>query len=194
MRHRPTHGSTMEHPKQTEFTADEFIAWSLDQPTGRYELVDGVVYAMAPERVGHSIAKVDAVFALRAGIKARGLPCEVLPDGVSVRIDDKTIFEPDALVRCGPPAPRDATEATEPVIVVEVISPSSRGVDTGVKLASYFSLASVHHYLVIDIDKRFVIHYRRDEDEIAVRIVYDGTLALDPPGIELPIRDLFDNL
>ena len=78
----------MEQPRQTEFTADEFIAWAAEQATGRFELADGVVVAMAPERVGHSLAKVDAMIALRAAIKARGLACEALPDGVSVRIDN----------------------------------------------------------------------------------------------------------
>ena len=55
----------MEHPRQTELTADEFIAWALEQPTGRFELDNGVVFAMAPERVGHSLAKAHAWLALR---------------------------------------------------------------------------------------------------------------------------------
>ena len=44
----------MEQPRQTEFTADEFIAWALEQPTGRFELDNGIVVAMAPERVNHA--------------------------------------------------------------------------------------------------------------------------------------------
>jgi Uma2 family endonuclease len=40
----------MEQPKPTEFTADEFIAWALEQPTGRFELDNGIVVAMAPGR------------------------------------------------------------------------------------------------------------------------------------------------
>ena len=80
---------------------------------------------------------------------------------MSVRIDDRTIYEPDTLVRCGSPLPGDAIEAPDPIIVVEVISPSSRGVDAGVKLARYFSLASVRHYLIVDTEKRIVIRHLR---------------------------------
>ena len=94
---------------------------------------------------------------------------------MSVRVNDRTVYEPDALVRCGPPLPGDAIEVSDPVIVVEVVSPSSRGIDRGVKLASYFSLPSVRHYLIVDTDKRVVIHHHRDnEGRIEVRIVHEG--------------------
>ena len=46
----------MEQPRQTEFTADDFIAWALEQPTGRFELDNGIVVAMAPERASHNQA------------------------------------------------------------------------------------------------------------------------------------------
>ena len=185
----------MEQPRPTRFTADEFIAWAMEQPAGRFELDNGVVVAMAPERVNHALAKSQAWLGLRAAIAARGLACQALPDGMTVRIDERTVFEPDALVRCGPPLPGDAIEATDPVVVVEVVSPSSRGIDRGVKLAGYFSLPSVRHYLIVDTDKRVVIHHRRDEaGGIAVRILHDGSLALDPPGLAIDVPDIFDGL
>ena len=114
---------------------------------------------------------------------------------MSVRVNDRTVYEPDALVRCGAPLPGDAIEVADPIIVVEVVSPSSRGVDRGVKLASYFSLPSVRHYLIVDTDKRVVIHNGRDaEGQIVVRIVGDGSLTLDPPGLAIEVRDIFDGV
>jgi Uma2 family endonuclease len=185
----------MEQPRQTEFTADEFIAWALEQPTGRFELDNGVVFAMAPERVNHSLAKAHAWLALRTAVKARGLAYEALPDGASVRINDRTVYEPDALVRCGPASPGDAIEVTDPVIVVEVVSLPSRGIDAGVKVAGYFSLPSVRHYLIVDTDKRIVIHHRRGEDDsIGVRILQDGPLTLDPPDLVIEMGDIFSGL
>ena len=50
----------MEQPRRTEFTADEFIAWALEQATGRFELDNGAVVAMAPERIDHTRAKRNA--------------------------------------------------------------------------------------------------------------------------------------
>lgn len=185
----------MQQARQTTFTADEFIAWAAEQPTGRFELAEGVVVAMAPERVNHTRAKFEAAIALRAAILARGLACEALPDGASVRIDERTVYEPDVLVRCGPRAPGDAIEVTDPVIVVEVVSPSSRGVDAGAKLAGYFKLPSVRHYLLVDAENRVVIHHRREDDgTIGVRILRDGMLWLAPPGLEIAVDDIFSAL
>lgn len=185
----------MEQPKQTEFTADEFILWALNQATGRFELDNGALVAMAPERVNHTRAKRNVTIALHNAIGARGLACEVLPDGASVRVSDRSVYEPDALVRCGPHLPGDAVEANDPVIIVEVVSPSSRGVDRGVKLASYFLLPSLRHYLIIDSDKRVVIHNRRGEEgRIEVQVLRDGALTLDPPGLTIEVQDIFVGL
>lgn len=192
MQHRQQRGRVMEQPKQTGFTADEFIAWALEQPTGRFELDNGVVVAMAPERVKHGRVKAQVWLALRLALAARGLSCEALPDGATVRIDDRTVYEPDALVRCGPPLPGDTIEVNDPVVVVEVVSPSSRGIDSGAKLAGYFALPSVRHYLIVDTDRCVVLHHRRDEEgAIGVRICRDGQLTLDPPGFTIEIRDIF---
>jgi Uma2 family endonuclease len=185
----------MEQPRRTAFSADEFIAWALEQPTGRFELDNGLVVAMTPERASHATAKLNVVIALRSAIGARGLACQAFPDGMSVRVNDRTVYEPDALVRCGPPVPGDAVEVTDPLVVVEVVSPSSRGIDRGVKLAGYFSLASVRHYLIVDTDKRVVIHHRKDEQgRIGVRIVREGALALDPPGLGIDVFGIFEGV
>jgi Uma2 family endonuclease len=172
--------------------ADEFITWAMRQPEGpRYELVDGEVVAMSPERVGHARTKLAVVDALRSAVARAGAPCETFVDGLAVRIDDTTVYEPDALVRCGDPLDDDAVETTDPLIVVEVLSPSSRGRDAGAKLADYFRLASVRHYLIVSTSRRSVIHHHRTgSGDIRTRILHDGELRLDPPGLTLPVAEI----
>jgi Uma2 family endonuclease len=189
-------------------TADEFLAWAAGQP-GRHELVDGEVFGMAAERSTHTFVKGEAAFALRQAIKARGLDCQTFVDGTSVRIDEATVYEPDALVRCGPRLPDDPILIPDPLILVEVLSPSTRAVDTGKKLTGYFALPSLRHYLVLDPADRTVIHYRRGgeggpDDPIEMRILHappptEGTapqggseLILDPPGLTIPCEHLFE--
>jgi Uma2 family endonuclease len=172
-------------------TVDEYLAWTEGRP-GRYELYAGAVYAMAPERAGHAEAKYAIQTALLAGIRRAGLPCHMLPDGMTVRVDHDTAHEPDALVYCGERLPSSAVEAPNPIIVVEVLSPSTRHIDASAKLAGYFRIASVSHYLIVDPDKRLAIHHARGErDVIATRVVGEGALRFDPPGIEVSIGDLF---
>lgn len=170
---------------------DEFLAWAEAQP-GRYELFRGSVYAMTPERAVHAEVKLAVQTALAEAIRGRKIPCRVLPDGMTVRIDDSTAHEPDALVYCGPRLAPSAIEVPNPVIVVEVLSPSTRHIDAQIKLAGYFRLPSVMHYLVIDPDKPLVLHHARNADgTILTRIVSDGTLGLDPPGIEIALGDIY---
>lgn len=179
-------------PDPSNFTADAFIAWAMDQPRGRFELVRGKVVTMSPERAGHARAKARAHRALEDAIAASGLGCEAFPDGMTVRIDDSTVYEPDALVRCAPRASDDSVEIPDPIIVVEVVSRSSRSTDSGVKLHDYFTLPSVRHYLVLDADKRTLAHYRRGEDDVvATRILGAGSLVLEPPGLTVGVTDLF---
>jgi Uma2 family endonuclease len=164
----------------------------MEQPeTDHYELVDGEVVAMAPERVGHVRGKQRIFGALSEAIARAGLQCEAFIDGVVVQTGDDTVYEPDGMVRCGPPLTDDVVKVTDPIVVVEVLSPSTRAVDTGIKFTDYFRIPSVRHYLLVRAETRTVVHHARAADgTIATRIVPDGNLTLDPPGIEL--RGLFD--
>lgn len=182
---------TLPKPRMT---VDTFLAWAEGQP-GRFELVDGEVFAIAPERAGHALVKYATQTALKRAIVAAGTGCHMMPDGMTVRIDATTTFEPDALVYCGPRMNIESIEVPDPVIVVEVQSPSTRSADAGLKLARYFSLASVAHYLMIDPVKRLVIHHRRGAEElIETRIATEGILDLTPPGLTLPVAELFADL
>jgi Uma2 family endonuclease len=174
-------------------TADEFLAWAMERPKGeRYELVAGEVVAMAPERLAHAQVKYRITRAFDDALRARGLPCEALPDGIAVQIDETTVYEPDALARCGPDLPNDTVTLVDPVIVVEVLSPSSRAHDTGAKLADYFRLASVRHYLIVDTARQTVLHHRcEDGDRLQTLVLCAGALELDPFGIRVTIETFF---
>ena len=166
---------------------DEFLAWADAQARGRYELVDGEIVAMSPERARHNLVKFAAARALRDAVLAAKLPCTVFTDGVAVVIDDRNTREPDASVQCGIDVDLDSMTLEAPMIVVEVASPSSERVDTETKLVDYFSVASICHYLIILPEQRVVVHHRRDEGgKIETRIVRDGDIALTPPGMTVP--------
>jgi Uma2 family endonuclease len=77
-------------------------------------------------------------------------------------------------------------------VVVEVLSKSTRRVDSSIKLAGYFRVPSVVHYLLLWPESRTVVHHRRGEEgRIESAILRSGTLTLDPPGISLAVEALF---
>jgi Uma2 family endonuclease len=111
---------------------------------------------------------------------------------MTVRIAARTAFEPDALVVCPPPTDLNTMEIPNPVIVVEVLSPSTAADDHGLKLDGYFSLASVEHYLILDADRRVLIHHKRGQaGAIETRILRDGAVRFDPPGFDGEVAAFF---
>lgn len=176
---------------EQSMTVDEFLAWADGRP-GRYELYRGEIYPMSPETAGHAETKAAVYMALRETIRARSLPCHVLPDGMTVRIDKATAFEPDAVVYAGEKIPRTAIEVPNPLIVVEVLSPSTRQFDASGKLAGYFRVPGLAHYLIIDPTEPMIVHHSRGRaDDILTRVVTEGAIALDPPGLELRLADIY---
>ncbi len=169
---------------------EAFRRWCAEQPKGRYERIDGRIVAMAPERGAHLRIKGAVYRALDRAVAAAGVDCQALPDGATVETGDSD-YEPDALVNCGAPMADEAVAAPKPVIVVEVLSPGTASTDTGGKLAGYFRVPSVAHYLIVHPTRRTVIHHRRTEAGIDTRIVAGGPIALDPPGIVITAEDIY---
>jgi len=181
---------TIALPKQRMKVA-EFLAWAEAQPQGRYELVNGEVVVMAPERVRHNLVKGAVARALEDTVKRSSLPCIVFTQGVGIVINESTVREPDASVQCGGELNLDSMTIDAPLIVVEVASPSSERLDTHAKLVEYFSVQSIRHYLVVLPEQDVVVHYRRnDTAAIDTRIGREGAIDLTPPGITIPAADL----
>ena len=182
--------------KPETMSAEAFLEWAEAQPSGRYQLIGGEIVAMAPERAEHVHVKRQIANALDAAIARASVPCRAFVDGLGVKIDDTTVFEPDALVNCGPAFRGGSLIAPNPVIVVEVVSPSSTARDMGAKYANYFRHPSVQHYLLLFIEGRLAILHSRGEGEVLKsRIAREGdSLTLDPPGIEVAVSDFFAGL
>jgi Uma2 family endonuclease len=185
-------GAVMENPRQHRMGRDEFRQWAEQQEGARYERVNGEPVAMAPERAIHARLKARVWQALHLTLRECGGDCEALPDGMTVEIDADTDYEPDAVVNSGPPIPDDTVAATNPVVVVEVLSPGTRGIDTGAKLDGYFRVPGIIHYLIVLTARRGVIHHRRAHNGgIDTRILSSGKIALDPPGIAIDVDEIY---
>jgi len=175
----------------TLMTVDEFLPWA-EGEEGRWELHDGVPRRITPERVDHVQTKGEASVALRFASRRASCDCEVFGSGAGVQIDERTVYAPDGAIVCGPTPPDDAILLVDLIVVVEVLSPSTAAIDHGPKLSGYFSLPSVQHYLILDPDRRVVIHHKRGRgDAIETRVLTDGLARLDPPGFEVAVEALF---
>jgi Uma2 family endonuclease len=198
----PVRGSSMTgHAASERMTVAAFLDWAAGRPEGeRWELVDGepvpvrgpaLAHAMAAETVVHARVKRRIDHALGAALAQGGHACEVFVSGPKVQIDAGSAFEPDVVVSCAEVP--DGLLVPEPLIVVEVLSPSARDKDLTVKLAGYAALPSVAHYLLVDTRRRLVVHHHRapGEQELRTRVARSGTLRLDPPGLDLDLDAIY---
>jgi Uma2 family endonuclease len=173
-------------------TLEEFRVWHERQPDV-WEFIDGVPKLMAPGSMAHTLIKSNTHAALAQAVQGTG--CRALVDGAIVEVGGSSLI-PDVV---GTRSPLDfgTPRVSDPIIVVEVLSPSNEKDDVGRKLALYLRIPSLRHYLVIHQDRRLVVHHqRRDDlaDAFLTTIAPPDPLRLDPPGIEIALAALYDGV
>jgi Uma2 family endonuclease len=173
-------------------TVAQYLARVAEVGGPRAELINGQVVEMSPERLEHNEVKAAAYMALRQAIREAGLEYQAVADGMAVQIDEFTVYEPDAAIYAGERLPRGTLVIQRPVVIVEVLSPSSAHSDRSAKLVGYFKLESVAHYLIIDPLSQTVEHHSRDSTgQIVAANLNDGTLAMTTPGISVEVATFF---
>ncbi|WP_440056878.1 Uma2 family endonuclease (plasmid) [Pseudoalteromonas sp. T1lg65] len=128
--------------------------------TVKHELIDGQVYAMAGASANHE--RICQNMARKLGNHLEDSPCEPFGSDMKVRVRDN-FYYPDVLVDCD----FDESEpyfTTTPVIIVEVISRSTRKMDEKVKLLEYINIPTLEEYVVIEQDIADVTVYRKSDD------------------------------
>jgi Uma2 family endonuclease len=173
-------------------TLDEFRAWHECQPEV-WEFIHGVPKPMAPGSKAHTMIKGNAHIALAQAL--RGTGCRALVDGAIVEVEGSSLI-PDVVVTCSEldfATPR----IDDPIIIVEVLFPWSEKDDTGRKLALYLKIPSLCHYLMMDQERRQIVHHERRDDlggAFLATIAPPDPLRLDPPGIEISLAALYDGV
>jgi Uma2 family endonuclease len=150
---------TATAPKLME--PDEFLAWCLGREA-RYELVDGIPLEMMTGASGlHDRVVTSIIIAL--GNQLRGTPCRPTTADIALRTRLRSVRRPDVTVTCDPPR-GDVYEAQAPRMVVEVLSPSNKGVAWDRKMREYRRLDGLDYIMLVDSEVVAVTLYQRTED------------------------------
>ena len=182
---------------QPKLTLEAYLAWENEQRE-KHEFHRGQVFAMVGARRVHGRVQLNLASAL--GDRLKGAPCQVFVDSMKVQVADDTVLHPDVFVTCN----RDdlATDLIfrSPIVVFEVLSPSTQSYDRSQKFALYRRISSLQEYILVDPDTRRVEAFRRNEASqwvlhdmsdvdtlevasldlrFAMAAVFDG---VDPPG------------
>jgi Uma2 family endonuclease len=146
----------------THVSEEEYLRLEADALI-RHEYVDGVMYAMTGGTLRHNIITGNVFSLLRAHL--RGTPCRVFVNDAKVRIAKQNVYYyPDVMVSCESKLQSLGlmeSVVEGPVLVVEVISPSTEGIDRREKLLAYRTLMSLREYVLVAPDQPLIEIHRR---------------------------------
>ena len=169
-------------------TAEKLLLYSVDAylnaedlSSTRSEYINGLIRAMTGATNRHNTVSINVQGILWSQLKGR--TCRPFNSDTKIRVrrgEGTSFYYPDASVVC------DSNRATEtfqdkPVVVIEVLSPSTRSIDLDEKLTAYLSIDSLQAYILLEQDKPLAIVMRRTPDGF-LREVYEGAVSI----IELP--------
>lgn len=145
---------------------DDFEELVLEMPEDqKWELINGrVVRGMVGARLDHARIIQNLNFALRTHIRSNGMGCETFTESAWLKQQfQKLAAFPDVMVRCGP-IEAEAAHVDDPLVLIEVVSPTSGSRDRGEKASAYMRLATARHVVFTDRDRVRVEAYDRRDD------------------------------
>lgn len=152
----------MEQAEQQprRYTVEEYLMLE-EQSEVRHEFFEGEIFAMAGADVSHNLIGLN--LALSFKIALRGQPCKVLMEGVQLAVQEGRHYTyPDVMITCDAADQQAKRIVKAPVLLIEILSPSTAEYDRGRKFNQYKKLPSLQHYLLVSQTSWLVEWYRRE--------------------------------
>jgi Uma2 family endonuclease len=161
------------------------------------EFMDGVMYAMSGGTMRHSSLARNILSKLDARLQPG--ECQTFGADLRVRVSGRMYAYPDVSVVCGKPQLADEQKDVllNPIVIFEVLSPSTELYDRGLKFQLYRSIPSLREYILVDQNKVQIEHYIRQDSSAWTLRDHQGLeqeLKLDSIGVALPLRLIYDGV
>jgi Uma2 family endonuclease len=182
-----------EEQQPRRYTVEEYLALE-EQSEVRHEYYDGEVFAMAGADVSHNLLVGNFYMALRQAL--RGRPCRTVMEGVQLAVREGRHYTyPDVMVTCDPVDQQAKRILTAPVLLIEVLSPSTAEYDRGRKFNQYKQLPSLQHYLLVSQTSWLVEWYRREANNIwsfTPLVEAEDALVIPDLNINLTVAEIYE--
>lgn len=188
------------HTVSTDLTTyvspEEYLERERAATNSKSEWVDGEIREMVGAKYAHNLICFNLIGLLYVALKGR--PFTANPGDMKIRVPSGPFYYPDIAITPAPPTFEDDREdiVLDPIVVVEVLSPSTEAFDRSRKLDDYRSIPSLRDYVLVDQGEVRIDHYTRVDDGWTMTIVEDlaGTLSLPSIGCELNLVDVYDRV
>ncbi len=147
----------------------------------KHEFYNGEIFAMSGASFAHNLITSNLLREL--GNKLKNRRCWVLPSDQRVQLHDGYVY-PDVSVVCGKPEFYDQDNLTNPIVIIEVLSPSTADYDGSGKFARYRQLSSLQEYILVAQDRAHVLHYVKQAERQWTLYEYFDTEEFDLPRLE----------
>lgn len=176
-------------PTPLFLTEEDYLASEATSPVKR-EYIGGQVYAMAGAGYNHNCIAANMLGEFRNHLK--GTPCATFMADIKVKIGRDYVY-PDVLVDCSKMT-GDAVFSTSPIIIVEVLSRSTRRADTTTKLLRYINLLSLQEYVLIEQDIVSVQVLRRSKNWLPEYYFLGDEVHFESIGLSLKVEEIYDRV
>lgn len=178
---------------EKRYTDEEYLAFEREA-LDKHELINGEIVAMAGASRRHNLITINTASELRFQMKGTG--CETYTNDMRVRMKKGRYGYPDVVVACGEPqfADDEFDVLLNPIVVVEVLSKSTRFRDKTEKLETYQKMESIQECLLIEQDFLRVEHYiKQTPMQWLLRIYEDlnDTITLESINCQLPFTEIY---
>jgi Uma2 family endonuclease len=184
----------MAEPAIRRMTLEEFLHWD-DGTDTRYELIDGFPVAMAPPARAHGILCARLGGLIDAALRSRR-PCAAQIEAGIARFDrDDSFYIADVAVSCQPYRQGEQL-VQDPILIVEILSPSTERNDRRLKLPAYQEMGNVCEILLIDADSQHAEVYRRENTRWGIELVRgaEATLFLASVELRVSMAELYEGI
>jgi Uma2 family endonuclease len=173
------------------WTLEEFLAFD-DGTETSYQLFEGRLVAMNPPLRGHGTLVVRLANIVSRQLQA---PCEAAAEAGIIPVNRRhSWYKADLIVTCTPGSHKDPFIA-EPVLVVEVLSPTTSATDFNRKLPDYQQIPSMRDILLVSSMERLVRHWRREADGWTEhRHRRAATVRVSGLPVTIGMRELYDGI
>jgi Uma2 family endonuclease len=159
----------------------------------RHEYINGVIYAMTGASVAHNLITTELTFVIKNHL--RGGPCRAFSETLKLHLKfgaDEMFYYPDVMVACDREGwGKDFIH--NPILVVEVLSPSTQRIDLQEKALSCRRLASVEEYVVVAQNEPKITVHRRAENWVPQSCVGSDSVAeFRSIGLSFPLAEVYE--
>ena len=178
------------------FTVEEYFAMEEQSPV-RHEYFEGQVFAMAGGTKAHNLIKGNLIEYMRPALRKHG--CQLFDEAVklaTVDAGDKSRYTyPDIMVSCDPADRQDPQVVRQPILIIEVLSPSTAEYDRSLKFLEYQKLSSLQHYLLVSQTKWLIEWYRCEERGWFLTILAhrEDVLQISDLHIEVSLAQIYED-